>query len=139
MKNNSYLLLAAAFLVFTGCGPEKKTNVTTPAPANGAFNNQAPANTGDPIQRATPPTESGTLATAVAMNPAHGMPSHRCDIPVGAPLNSPAQTNTTVAPKLPAPTLPMPAQGSLAAGTNPAHGQPGHDCAIPVGAPLKKL
>jgi hypothetical protein len=27
-------------------------------------------------------------------NPAHGQPSHRCDIPVGAPLNSPPATTT---------------------------------------------
>jgi len=46
--------------------------------------------------------------TEVMLNPPHGQPFHRCDIPVGAPLNSqPASTNqqpannqvTTVAPQ----------------------------------------
>ena len=36
------------------------------------------------------PTASATpAATAPGMNPAHGQPGHRCDIAVGAPLNSP--------------------------------------------------
>jgi hypothetical protein len=142
MKNISYFLLAAATVVFTGCGPDKKSNISTPPLTNGAINNQnqvnAPTNSGDPVQLATPQSQSGTPTTTVAMNPAHGMPNHRCDIPVGAPLNSPAQTNTIGAPRLPAPTLPMPAPGSLAAGTNPPHGQLGHDCSIPVGAPLRR-
>jgi len=48
----------------------------------------------------------------IALNPAHGQPGHRCDIAVGAPLNS----------------------GDIK--LNPAHGQPGHRCDIAVGAPL---
>ena len=31
-----------------------------------------------------------TTEVAEGMNPPHGQPGHRCDIPVGAPLNSPA-------------------------------------------------
>jgi hypothetical protein len=27
-------------------------------------------------------------STAAGINPAHGQPGHRCDIPVGQPLNS---------------------------------------------------
>lgn len=41
---------------------------------------------------------------APGMNPAHGQPGHRCDIAVGAPLNSPAAATTTpqqVSPLLP--------------------------------------
>lgn len=86
--------------------------------------------------------------TAAGLNPEHGQPGHRCDIAVGAPLNSapaakPAATTTTpsITPSMtptamPAstmPSTPAPAGAKL----NPAHGQPGHDCAIPVGAPLK--
>lgn len=42
----------------------------------------------------TPTSQITTVKTTVApgMNPAHGEPGHRCDIPVGAPLNSPAKT-----------------------------------------------
>jgi hypothetical protein len=35
-------------------------------------------------------TSAATTKTAPGMNPAHGQPGHRCDISVGAPLNSPA-------------------------------------------------
>lgn len=94
------------------------------------------------------------------MNPKHGEPGHRCDIAVGAPLNSaakstPAATTTTqVANSLPAPLAalgndtvantnftPSIAPGTTdskptAAGMNPKHGQPGHRCDIAVGAPL---
>ncbi len=34
-------------------------------------------------------TPAAPANTAKGMNPAHGQPGHRCDIPVGAPLNSP--------------------------------------------------
>lgn len=64
-----------------------------------------------------------------ALNPEHGQPGHRCEIPVGAPLNgnggasgiNPIQANAA------------PAGGN---GLNPAHGQPGHRCDIKVGDPL---
>jgi hypothetical protein len=40
-----------------------------------------------------PTVQPTTTATAPGMNPAHGQPGHRCDIPVGQPLNSkPAAT-----------------------------------------------
>jgi len=141
MKNISYLLPAVALMVFTGCGPNKKSDVNTTlptTPANSTFNNPPPANSSDQIQLSSPPSQTGTPAMAVALNPAHGMPNHRCDIAVGAPLNSAPQTNPTAAPRLPTPTLNLPAQGSYAADTNPPHGQPGHDCSIAVGAPLKR-
>lgn len=80
-------------------------------------------------------------------NPAHGQPGHRCDIAVGAPLNSPA-TNTakptvqtiSTAPTsaAQAPAIASPVSTDPNAKLNPAHGQPGHDCSIAVGAPLKK-
>ena len=81
-------------------------------------------------------------------NPAHGQPGHRCDIAVGAPLNSPA-TNTakpqvqtiSTAPTTtatPSSAIVAPVSTDPSAKLNPAHGQPGHDCSIAVGAPLKK-
>ncbi|HEY6142752.1 MAG TPA: hypothetical protein VIV55_04885 [Flavobacterium sp.] len=101
--------------------------------------------------------QSTTVATPVSvakgMNPAHGQPNHRCDIPVGAPLNSPIakpkttpvvpqQNNvvsTTATPSIPAtlatPTTP---ETPTPEGMNPPHGQAGHRCDIAVGAPLPK-
>ncbi len=77
------------------------------------------------------------VKTAPGMNPPHGEPGHRCDIPVGQPLNSkpasqPTQTiaqNTPIPAPAPAPTGPKPE-------LNPAHGEPWHDCAKKVGDPL---
>jgi len=42
-----------------------------------------------PVQTTTPTT------TAPGMNPPHGQPNHRCDIPVGSPLDSPPGTQPT--------------------------------------------
>jgi len=78
---------------------------------------------------------SQPVVTAKGMNPPHGQPGHRCDIPVGAPLNSkPVVTQTQATPV----TTTTTAQPTVvtAPGMNPPHGQPGHRCDIAVGAPL---
>ena len=91
-----------------------------------------------PVQN-TPPVVQPQAVAAVAagLNPAHGQPGHRCDIPVGQPLNSKPQTNnqtaTTVTPAI---TTPLKPDTLFAKGLNPAHGQPGHRCDIAVGQPL---
>lgn len=66
------------------------------------------------------------------LNPKHGEPGHRCDIAVGAPLNSkPSKVVTTNSPQPKTKTI-------IADGKNlnPAHGEPNHRCDIAVGAPL---
>lgn len=78
-----------------------------------------------PTQNIQVPT-SGTFKTPVvttgqSLNPEHGLPGHRCDLPVGAPLTVSAEQ------KLAAPAKPK---------TNPQHGMPGHRCDLAVGAPL---
>jgi hypothetical protein len=76
--------------------------------------------------------KTAVAATAKGMNPPHGQPHHRCDLPVGAPLNSdPAKYATTTTPAPQAPTFN--AQGKM---LNPPHGQPNHRCDIAVGEPL---
>jgi len=72
--------------------------------------------------------------TAPGMNPPHGQPNHRCDIPVGAPLNS--KPPTTAAPVGTISTTTTAATQVTAPGMNPPHGQPNHRCDIAVGAPL---
>ncbi len=66
-----------------------------------------------------------------ALNPKHGEPGHRCDIPVGAPLDAKPAT----APNIIQAAAP-PVQQSASTAPNPKHGEPGHRCDIPVGAPL---
>ena len=81
------------------------------------------------------------------LNPPHGQPGHRCDIPVGAPLNSkpvaqPAAPQQQVTQQQ---IVIDPQQAQQHTGTtepgfsgkpNPPHGQPGHRCDIAVGATL---
>jgi hypothetical protein len=83
-------------------------------------------------------TVTAPVTVAKGMNPSHGQPGHRCDIPVGAPLNSPAATtnpSTTQVTSKPTVTV-IPSATSTPKGMNPPHGQPGHLCDIPVGSPL---
>ncbi len=97
------------------------------------------------VVKPQPVVQAKSYGTNTAPNPAHGQPGHRCDIAVGAPLNS-APTNTTAPTTTitnpsptPAQTVTTPTANIVTApGMNPPHGQPGHDCAIAVGAPLKK-
>jgi hypothetical protein len=120
-------------------------------------------------------TESPSLATPektgqmqnednqeIVLNPPHGQPGHRCEIPVGSPLNAPAvksvPESTANETKVSAPTLstnpmaptlqnanrtnPSQARSTAAPETgpkpanNPPHGQPWHRCDIAVGSPL---
>lgn len=69
-------------------------------------------------------------SSTLKYNPAHGEEGHRCDLPVGAPLDK-AQATTTQEMT----TSPVRIQ-SATPKINPPHGEPGHDCSKPVGAEL---
>jgi hypothetical protein len=85
-----------------------------------------------PVQTPVP------TVTQPGMNPPHGQPNHRCDIAVGAPLNSkPAPTQATTVNAQPQVTMTeVPNKIKTAPGMNPPHGEPNHRCDIAVGAPL---
>lgn len=118
----------------TAVAPENPIEVTPQAPTSST--QVAP----QPAQQST------TVApTAPGMNPPHGQPGHRCDIAVGAPLNSPKATapaahnvpkTANLEPVTSKTTLSQPVATETAPGMNPPHGQPGHRCEIAVGAPL---
>ena len=117
---------------------------------------------GNPFEQMNNNTTQATLPstpTGVTLNPPHGQPGHRCDIPVGAPLpndgNVVAQAQSQAHPVSQGDAMPvvsggMPQQvvqvqqpqnqqsyvGPKGEKLNPPHGQPGHRCDIPVGAPL---
>ncbi len=103
---------------------------TTPPSTTMSTNPAAITTTASPV--------TTTASVAPGMNPAHGQPGHRCDIAVGAPLNSPAgKSATSPVTSNPAVTSTItPTAVKTAPGMNPAHGQPGHRCDIAVGAPL---
>lgn len=81
------------------------------------------------------PVAQPVAVSAKGLNPAHGQPGHRCDIAVGAPLNSAPVAPVAVKPPVQQVTTPQ-APVKTAPGMNPPHGQPGHRCDISVGAPL---
>ncbi len=99
----------------------------------------------------SPQPVSTTTAITTGLNPEHGKPGHRCDIAVGAPLDSKPASTTAVAPQptisttqptitnIKTPvinTTPAKVVTTTASGPNPEHGKPGHRCDIAVGAPL---
>lgn len=171
MKSNlSFIVFLSASLIFISCKKEEEAEVTSsdqpkqilgPIPDVQSTTNQnfGQANTTQnmvaPNQAtvqnvAPPPTQAG-------MNPPHGQPGHRCDISVGAPLNSPpgnagnagsaitqkitpsfTTTTKTSQPSATPTIISSDAPVATAPGMNPPHGQPGHVCGTPVGSPLPK-
>lgn len=137
--------LLLAISLFTACG-SKDEKATPDIPASNSATVPAPSQPIPANGTTTPVVAPAPASTSTALNPAHGLPGHRCDIAVGAPLNSPAASPVpaTASPVQAAPVqatpsnelLPRKASTNSGAGLNPAHGQPGHRCDIAVGAPL---
>jgi len=143
--------------------PGHRCDIAVGAPLNSAPTQQVQATQGqtvqvNPTQQKVVTTTATPVKVAKGMNPPHGQPGHRCDIPVGAPLNSPTAKTTAATPNTaqsgsvsqsftvtPPPSNAVPAllstestDNAVADGLNPAHGKPGHRCDIAVGAPLPK-
>lgn len=145
MKKNKYILITGLIL-FSGCSQTDTENTTSDqniiqeAPSNPSIvvsgNDTA---TLPDIVNSDASTPERITTSSGNLNPAHGQPGHRCDIPVGSPLNSPPSNSAT---QNPSPVNITQSPSSIpvktAPGMNPPHGEPGHDCAIPVGSPLKK-
>lgn len=118
--------------------PNTVNGISVTAPVQSAVNSiNLPAAEASALNR-NPQNVTVTQAAAVQntgnvqLNPPHGQPNHRCDISVGAPLNSPPAPAATQ-PKII--TAQQPAQNTVA-GMNPPHGEPNHRCDIAVGASL---
>ncbi|WP_158961869.1 hypothetical protein [Myroides fluvii] len=154
MKNYLVALSTLLLLGLTACKDTGK------APSNVTIDGATTEQTATPTDgQATPgqstPATANEGAVASNINPAHGQPGHRCDIPVGAPLDTPPGGGNAMQ------AAPQPAtsgqgqpflvnddaknriiqeQGKPATANsgkiNPPHGQPGHSCETPVGQPL---
>ncbi len=135
LRKISLLSLAAVLTVFVSCNDEKKESTTE--------------DTNETMSEKTVETPQSTTEASngdVALNPAHGQPGHRCDIPVGQPLDGSGQQTQTNMQTQQSPVIKnsgsVPVNSNNNTNTtadgavNPAHGQPGHRCDIPVGAPL---
>ena len=135
MKN--IISLCLVLFIFSAC-ENRAGNQETPPPSPVTSQPQS-----NPVQPGVIPASQPAQNSNVALNPKHGQPGHRCDIPEGAPLNSapagqPAPIQQPVMqPNLTSPVLSQPVPGGNVK-LNPPHGQPGHDCAIAVGQPLRK-
>lgn len=123
--NGKKLILGVAILgigLFSSCKGEGGTEVTGPV---NPTTNTSPQN-----------MENSEGQETAQLNPAHGLPGHRCDIPVGAPLNSSNDPGEIAPPNTPSATI-SPIRIDQTPKVNPPHGQPGHDCSVPVGQELK--
>jgi hypothetical protein len=146
----------------TTAEPERTIESVMPpqtAPA-GTTSNSVMNGTANYSTTTSTPAAASPVATAPGMNPPHGQPGHRCEIAVGAPLNSAAKPAPAASTNKPvtissATTTPgtvttngatvttvnnnAPATPVVTApGMNPPHGQEGHVCSVAVGAPLPK-
>jgi hypothetical protein len=165
----TYLVLNTVLILFilNSCSPAKQDSGQTRQipvlPPNQELSSPVITEPGQPLE-AEPAEQPLTEQTnaEVMLNPPHGEPFHRCDIPVGAPLSS-APANTTrqatpgpavsAAPRTTSnPTAPTienamrrnssqtqntaPANTGTKPALNPPHGQPWHRCDIAVGSPL---
>lgn len=134
MKLQIYSLLFLG-LVITACSKKQDDN-----------NNKPEQSTSQDNKGTAATTESNTTTHAVALNPEHGQPGHRCDLQVGQPLNSaPQQAPSPVAtqgigfntnPNVQSVVAPNNSGQSGKPALNPPHGEPYHNCDIQVGQPL---
>lgn len=122
-KRNIVLFTFFAFFTIMSCSPAKQDSKQTqqapvlpptveqPAPTNIEPNQPAEAETA-----AQPSAEQNNAE--VILNPPHGEPNHRCDIPVGAPLNSAPANTARQTTNSPAPTLAPRVSGSAPSAAN---------------------
>lgn len=172
MRYISFIASLLFLSAVTGCGnassektaaktQDTATAVQASIPATSDTNSAVtttPVTTNPTMPAVTSPTKTVTVGSqqpvtvsTAGLNPEHGKPGHRCDIAVGAPLNSKPAATTAVAPqpvinstqpsitnvKTPViNTTPAKTTTATATGLNPEHGKPGHRCDIGVGEPL---
>lgn len=175
--NAKYLIpILITLMTFVSCKKELEPQDSSSTPVDSTVVAAAPAAPATPVnpvqvqpqmpqnpqmqqgqQMTVTPPSPQPAKVAKGMNPAHGQPGHRCDIAVGAPLNSPPVAKSTMTTQAatqnqpvtitptqtPAPAaapaiLNSPATTTTAPGMNPPHGQAGHRCDVAVGAPLPK-
>ncbi len=160
MKKQLILAIIIGSVLFVSCKkdeevkPVEETQQQTQPFSGEAWLKQRVGNQGQVQQQQTQQTTQAQTQTASGMNPPHGQPGHRCEIPVGAPLNSkpaekkqPQTTTQVVNQKTEEKPVMKINSGSGSTtiegtttlpGMNPPHGQEGHRCDVAVGEPLPK-
>lgn len=123
---------------FVACNNNSEVDTSTNHDSSSVAATTPVGSNQNPAISAAPASDS---LTSPGVNPPHGQPGHRCDIPDGTPLTPPTEVNATSSLSATNPLSVSPQSvASPTAGSkpNPAHGAPGHDCSIPVGSPLQK-
>lgn len=116
LKNISLLLILLVSVSLYSCKDEEKSTTDKEPVAETASSEEIKQNM--------------AKNSDLKYNPAHGEEGHRCDLPVGAPLQDAGTQNTQ-----PMNSSPVRIQ-SATPKINPPHGEPGHDCSVAVGAEL---
>lgn len=147
-KLKKIIILIASVALFYSCDKAKTSETVSEARKSDSaiVGNDLATSVSASENAVTPaPVNASPVASTSgkpALNPAHGEPYHRCEIAVGAPIDSaPAQQNApqTKTPSILRPTVaPAPQAQSFGPkpAMNPAHGEPHHRCDLAVGAPL---
>jgi phosphatidylethanolamine-binding protein (PEBP) family uncharacterized protein len=132
MKYLYYTLLVIAITITSCKNNERPTVEAKPANVVPFWQQSARAVPGQSIQASG--RQNGTLA---GTNPPHGQANHRCDIAVGAPLNTVINGGNSLqsTQAVPSPQNETPKAVTLK-GINPPHGENNHRCDIAVGALL---
>lgn len=163
MKNQLILAIIIGSMLFVSCKKEEEVKPVEETqeqaqPFSGeAWLKQRVGSQGQvqqqTVQQQAQQTTQAQTQTAPGMNPPHGQPGHRCEIAVGAPLNSksteikkPQVTQVVNEKPVEKPVLNVNSNNGSSTvvgtntppGMNPPHGQEGHRCDVAVGAPLPK-
>ena len=116
LKNTSFILLLLLSTLVISCKEEDKSEEKEEVTTETASAEEMKANM--------------KKTAELKYNPKHGEEGHRCDLPVGAPLD---KANASATPEMS--SSPVRLQ-SATPKINPPHGEPGHDCSVAVGAEL---
>ena len=150
------LLIASAALLYS-CDKKEASSTETAAVAS-QMNDSTKVDAqisgnGELVSQDATAIAAKSSADKPALNPEHGQPYHRCEIPVGAPIDSAPPQNAApqvipqqsaanssfntnpISPSLAPAAAPVQATGPKPA-NNPVHGEPHHRCDLEVGAPL---
>lgn len=147
MKNALAMLFAVGLVASSCKKDEKPTYLKDENGQQTAVQVENTAAKNAATQSLTSANAAPVAVGGAGLNPAHGQPGHRCEIPVGQPLNSAPQATPQVVPANNVPNAvqidPRSAEVAnfeapkkVAPGMNPPHGEPGHRCDIAVGQPL---
>lgn len=147
MKKAFFYLPALASLMFAACSnngdavnetpvESASQEVVAPISSTPVLTDSVSTETPQEVNLSAPEASAPASGSDVALNPPHGQPGHRCEIPVGAPLDGSAAAAPQAAPQGVTTPTPIFNNQSSDVKINPPHGQPGHSCAVPVGSPL---